>query len=117
MPQDVQLSLRSCAFKNPDAFGENPDGFGENPGAFCENSDAFCENPSAAVIYLPRDRWLCLLGAVPGVSGAARRDPGITKSAEYSGNCVRIQLQPRTGHTHGDPERGRGGWSSSTAAT
>lgn len=60
MPQDVQLSLRSCAFKNPDAFGENPDGFGENPDAFCENSDAFGENPGAFVIYLPRDRWLCL---------------------------------------------------------
>lgn len=32
--QDVQLSLRSCAFKNPDAFGENPDGLGENPDVF-----------------------------------------------------------------------------------
>lgn len=107
VPQDVQVSLRNCPLKIPTRVVKIPTGSVKILMCFCENSNAFGENPGMFVIYLPQDRWLCLwelcLGCLVCWEG-----PGITMSVEHSGNCVQIQLQPRTGHTHGDPGEGPG---------
>lgn len=96
VPRDVQLILKSCG-----TFGENPDGFGDNP-------DIFVRIPTT-LVKIPACLWFSSLrtGGSAFVWGAGK-DPGITISVEHSGNCVRIQLQPRTGHTHRDPGEGPG---------
>lgn len=88
--------LKSC-----DTFGENPDGFGDNPGVSVRIP--------TTLVKIPACLWSSSLrtGGSAFVWGVGK-DPGITMSAEHSGNCVRIQLQPRTGHTHRDPGEGPG---------